>query len=118
METNKVIEFFDNKKLTIYAIIVAIMTWSLGRGYIAQDTMAMIADIAVALGIGANVITSRYNTAKKQELLYALGCKREADAADRIVIPCATTTGGNIGWQIEHPGYTGEPNTGGEQGVQ
>ncbi|MFA5444860.1 MAG: hypothetical protein WC262_07780 [Bacteroidales bacterium] len=80
METNKVIEFFDNKKLTIYAIIVAVMTWGLGRGYIAQDTVEMIANIAIALGIGANYVTSRYNTAKKQELLYALGCKREADA--------------------------------------
>lgn len=80
MDTNKVIEFFDNKKLTIYAIIVAVMTWGLGRGYIAQDTVEMIANIAIALGIGANYVTAKYNAAKKQELLYALGCKREADA--------------------------------------
>lgn len=62
---NKIISFLSNKKTTIWAIFSAVVIWSLGRGYVAQDTAQLIADIGVILGFTANVITAKYYENKK-----------------------------------------------------
>ena len=70
MTTNQVISFLSNKKTTIWAIIGAIVIWALGRGYVAQDTAQLIANIGIVLGLGANVITAKYYADKKADDAY------------------------------------------------
>ena len=55
-----IIEFLSGKKTTIATIIGALVVFSLGRGYIAQDVANLISAIMVALGLSANYLTTRY----------------------------------------------------------
>lgn len=86
MDTSKIIEFFNNKKTTIATIISAVLVYALGRHYIAQDTAQLIADIMVALGLTANVVTARYYNVK--EAAARMAAEMQARA-------CANIGGGN-----------------------
>lgn len=67
MNIDAIISFLSNKKTTIWAIFSAVVIWALGRGYVAQDTAQMIANIGIILGLGANVITAKYYADKKAD---------------------------------------------------
>jgi len=86
MDISKIIEFFNNKKTTIATIISAVLVYALGRHYIAQDTAQLIADIMVALGLTANVVTARYY--KVKEAAARMAAEMQARA-------CANIGGGN-----------------------
>jgi len=55
-----IIEFLSGKKTTIATIIGALVVFSLGRGYIAQDVASLISAIMVALGFSMNALTAMY----------------------------------------------------------
>lgn len=55
----KLLKFLSGKKTTIGAIISAIVIFCLGRGYLAQDVADLIAAIMLALGITANIATTK-----------------------------------------------------------
>lgn len=54
---NKLLIFLSGKKTTIATILGAILVFSLGRGYLAQDTANLLSVIMVALGLTANIAT-------------------------------------------------------------
>jgi hypothetical protein len=66
---DQIIEFFENKKTTIATIASAVLVYSLGRGYIAQDTAQLIADIMIAIGVGANIATAQYIKVKNERMI-------------------------------------------------
>ena len=82
MTAGQVISFLSNKKTTIWAIFGAVVIWALGRGYVAQDTAQLIADIGVILGFGANVATARYYANKKAQDEYVANANIAAAIAD------------------------------------
>jgi len=51
----KLLSFLDGKKAAIATILGAILTFVVGREYIAPDVANLISVILVALGVGANV---------------------------------------------------------------
>jgi len=55
-----IIEFLSGKKTTIATIIGALVVFSLGRGYIAQDVANLISAIMIALGFSMNALTAMY----------------------------------------------------------
>lgn len=57
----KLLKLLHGKKTTIAAVVGALVIYSIGRGYIAQDTAELISALLVALGITANVATSKLN---------------------------------------------------------
>ena len=82
MTTDSIISFLDNKKTTIWAVLSAVLVWALGRGYVAQDTAQLIADIGVILGLAANVVTTQYNNNKKTVDAYVVQSQIAAAVAD------------------------------------
>ena len=85
MNIDSIISFLSNKKTTIWAIIGAVIIWGLGRGYVAQDTAQLIADIGIILGFGANVVTAKYYSNKKAEEEYIVQANIAAAVADAKV---------------------------------
>lgn len=56
---NKILIWLSGKKTTLATIISAIVVFALGRGYIAQDVAELISAIMIALGLTANIATSK-----------------------------------------------------------
>ena len=77
-----IIEFLNNKKTTIATIMAAVLVYALERHYIAQDTAQLIADIMVALGLTANVVTARYY--KVKEAAAKMAAEMQARACAKI----------------------------------
>ena len=57
---NIVWEWLQGKKTTIATIIGLLITFSLARGWIADDVATLLAGIMAALGLTANVVNA-YN---------------------------------------------------------
>ncbi len=56
---NIVWEWLQGKKTTIATIIGLLITFSLSRGWIADDVATLLAGIMAALGLTANVVNAR-----------------------------------------------------------
>ena len=82
MSIDDVISFLSNKKTTIWAVLSAILVWALGRGYVAQDTAQLFANIGVILGLAANAITQTYYNNKKVEDAYIVKSEIAEAVAD------------------------------------
>jgi len=60
METLKwLLDKINGRKTTIATILGAIITFCLGRGYLAVDVAELLSVILVALGIGANYANAK-----------------------------------------------------------
>lgn len=63
----KILLWLSGKKTTIATVISAIVVFALGRGYIAQDVAELISTIMVALGLTANIATTKIYKQQQQE---------------------------------------------------
>ena len=55
----QILDFLRGKKSSIATISSALIVFSLGRGFIAQDTAGLLSAILVALGLSVNYVEAK-----------------------------------------------------------